>query len=189
MDELFAYLESLSPMSPELRAALVGRFGKESYRKNKVMLRAGDKCDWIGFVERGLIKVCYDVPRGGEHIVSFAQEGEVVFAAGAFTTSAASSVSIVAMDETLIRKVRRVELEAVCERHPAFNVHLRQILEHQSVLIEDHYLLLTLPARERVQRLEREDSWILNDRRIRGYMVANYLGIEQSTYSKFRNGR
>ncbi len=189
MDELFQYLENLSPLSAELRAILVTRLQKETYRKKKTILHSGQICDWIAFIERGLVKVCYDIPGGGEHIISFIKAGETVCAIKSCNQHLPSRVSIVALDEVVMRKIRRVEVDWICDKYPDFNVHLRKIVELQSALIEDHYMLLTLPPKERVARLEAENSWILGDRRIWGYAVANYLGIEQSTYSKFRNGR
>jgi CRP-like cAMP-binding protein len=189
MDEFFQYLSTLHPLSDDLKAALVSRTHKETHRKNKTILSSGQFCDWIAFIERGLVKVCYDLPRGGEHVINFARTGEIALAVKSFSSKLSSNVSIISIDETITRKILKVEIDAVCERHPAFNVHLRKIMEQQSALIEDHYLLLTLPARERVAKLKADNSWILSDDRIKGYVVADYLGIEQSNYSRFRNGR
>ncbi len=186
MDDFFQYLESLYPLPPELRVALVTRTQKEIHRKNKTVLSAGQFCDWIGFIEKGLVKVCYDIPAGGEHVINFAKSGDIAFAVKSFSGNLPSKVSIVSMDETVIRKIRKIEIDAICERYPVFNAHLRKIVEQQLALIEDHYLLRTLSAKDRVAGLEAADSWILTDKRIRGYVIANYLGVEQSTYSKFR---
>jgi hypothetical protein len=54
MDEFFQYLAMLHPLSDELKAALVGRVHKETFRKNRPLLSVGDKGDWIAFIEKVL---------------------------------------------------------------------------------------------------------------------------------------
>lgn len=185
MEELFNYLHSLHPLSPDLRSALVTRTHKETHRRNKTILHTGQFCDWIAFIEKGLVKTCYDLPGGNERITRFARAGEMVCAVKSFTANVVSRVSIVALDETVVRKIRKIELEAVCERHPVFNIHVRKIVEVQTGLIEDHYLLLALGARERLARLVAEGAWVLGDRRIRQYMIADYLGVDRATVSRW----
>lgn len=188
MDELFHYLDTLYPLSPELRATLVTRTHKEVHRKNRTVLYSGHICDWIAFIEKGLVKVCYDIPGGDERIVSFHKEGEIVCAVKSFISAEPSKYSIVSMDETIIRKIRKTELEAVCEKHPSFNVHLRKIIEKQSLLLDDHYISLTLTAKERLTNLKHGKVWILDDKRIKDYAIADYLGIDKATFSRYRNG-
>lgn len=188
MEELFEYLQSLYPLSPEIQAALVSRFTKETYRKNKPILREGEVCKWIGFVETGLVRICYDIPGSSEHILSFHKAGSMFCAVNSYATSLPSKVSVVSMDQTLLRKFRKSEMEWVCERYPAFNFHVRMIMEDQSSLLEDHYLLMTIPAKERFLNLQKNQSWLLTDKRIKGYHLADYLGIDKATFSRFRNG-
>ena len=189
MDEFFRYLSALHPLSDELKAALVGRMHKEAYRKNRPLLSVGDACDWIAFIEKGLVKLCYDIPGGHERIISFVRAGEVTCAIKSFTSNVASKVIIVSMEETVVRKIRKIELEAIAEKYLAFNIHLRKIIEGQSILLEDHYLLLTLPARNRLMHLKEEGSWMLSDKRIKNYLLADYLGVDKATFSRWRSGR
>lgn len=187
MDEFFTYLDSLSPLSPELRAVLVGRLSKESFRKNRPLLSMGQVCDWIGFIEKGLVRVCYDIPNGDERIISFARVGDIVCAIKSFTAGVESRVSVVSMDDTVLRKLRRVEVESICEKHPSFNVHVRKMIERQTNLLEDHSMMLSLPMRHRLVVLK--GSWILEDKRIKDYQVADYLGIDKGSLSRWRHGK
>jgi CRP-like cAMP-binding protein len=189
MDELFQYLQTLYPLSIEMKATLINRFTKETHRKNKTLLSTGQCCDWMGFIEKGLVKVCYDIPGGEERVICFQRTGEMICGIKSLGEDIPSKVSILAMDETVIRKIRKVELIAICDRQPLFNIHLRKIIETQSALMEEHYLLLTLAPRDRLGKLKTEDAWFLRDHRIRGYMIAAYLGIDKATYSRFRNSK
>lgn len=187
MEELFRYLSMLAPLPDELQAALVARTSLESFRKNRALLTVGEVCLWIGFVEQGLVKVSYDMPGGDERIVQFAKTGDIVFGVGSFTTGLPSKMSVVPVTDSAIRRIRKTELEQVCSRFPVFHVHLRKIIEIQRQLLEDHYLLFTLPPRDRYMGLLKDISWILTDRRIKDYMLAAYLGVDRATFSRFRN--
>lgn len=189
MEELFQYLANLYPLSDELKAALVSRIHKETFRKNRPLLSAGQFCDWIGFIERGLTKTCYDIPDGEERIIGFTRPEEMICLVKSYTGATPARASIVAIEETVIWKLRRVEAEALSYKYPPFHWHLHRILEGQAAIIEDHYMLLGLPARGRFEWLVNQQGWIIRDKRIRQYAVASYLGIDQATYSRWVNGK
>ncbi|MES2373453.1 MAG: Crp/Fnr family transcriptional regulator [Bacteroidota bacterium] len=188
MDEFFQYLSELYPLSDELKAALVGRVQKETYRKNRPLLNAGNFCDWIAFIETGLVKVCYDTPGGEEKIISFAKTGEMTCSIKSFTNNQLSKLAIISLDETIIRKIRKIELEAICERFSEFNIHLRKIIASQSGLIEEYSIFQALTAKEKMQMLREEKEWMLKDKRLKAYMISNYLGIDQATFSRLKYG-
>lgn len=189
MEELFAFLDRLYPLSPELQAALITRFHKETFRKNRPLLAVGQVCDWLAFIERGLVKVCYDVPGGDERIVAFGRGGEMVCGVKSYVSAAPSRVSVVAVEETVVRRVRRAEVEAVVSRFPVFGEHVRRILDLGETAIEDHYLLIGMAPRARFEKLVVEGSWVLSDRRVRQYMAAGYLGVDQATLSRWVRGK
>lgn len=188
MDQLFHYLESLYPLTPELRVALVTRTLKETHRKNRTILAQGQVCDWIAFVESGLVKVCYDVPGGDERIVEFAKTGDTVFSSGSFIGQLPSKLAIVAVEESLIRKISKGTIDEVLSKHPTFNTHIRKIIETQTNALEEHYLLYLLSAKERYFQLIKSKHWILQDERIKDFMIADYLGIGRGTFSRLKNG-
>ena len=186
MEELFIALESMYPLSDEIRAALVGRCHKFSYRKNVPLLRTGESCDWIAFIEKGLVKCCYDISGGPERIICFLRAGEIACATSSLHALAPSRLSIVALDETIIRKISRIEAEAVAEKFPVFHIHMRKITELQSSQLEQHYLLQAESARERLARIPSLCDWMLKDRRIKQYMIADYLGVDRATVSRWK---
>lgn len=186
MEELFEYLQSLHTLSPEIQAALVTRFTKETHRKHKPILRVGDVCHWIGFIESGLVKLCYDIPGGHERIICFLRPGEIAFSMGSYHSSTPSRLAIVAIDETVIRKIYRKDAEFIAEKHPSFHSHLRKITEIQSLQLETHYLLIAEPARVRLTKIAELCGWMLKDRRIKQYMIADYLGVDRATVSRWK---
>lgn len=188
MDEFFRYLESLYPLTTELCASLINRTQKETHRQRKTILSQGQVCDWIAFVESGLIKVCYDVPGGDERIVEFTKAGNVVFSSGSFIGLVPSKLAIVAVEESVIRKISKRSIDELSQKYPAFNSHILKIIEAQTNALEEHYFLYLLSARERYHQLVKNDHWILHDERIKDFMVADYLGIGRGTFSRLKNG-
>lgn len=54
---------------------------------------------------------------------------------------------------------------------------------------EDYVILLAMPQKERFRKIQEEYPWILNDKRIKDYMIAGYLGIDKTMYGKYKKGR
>ena len=71
MEKLLNMLGSWFPMAPELQVALMQRVKKEVHRKNKNILEAGDVCDWIAFIEKGICITFYEPENGAERILGF----------------------------------------------------------------------------------------------------------------------
>ncbi len=185
MDEFFEYLETLHPLTDELKAALVGRMHPETFRKNRPLLSVGQPGDWIAYIEKGFAKLCYDIPGGHERIICFLKAGQMACSMTSFHLQSPSRLAIVALDDTIIRKISYRDIESVAERHPAFNSHIRKIIEIQSSQLETHYLLLAEPARDRLAKLPQLCNWMLKDKRIKQYMIADYLGVDSATMSRW----
>lgn len=189
MEELLQFLQDFHPLSPELMASLLKRFTKEVHRKNKRILEAGHTCDWIAFVEKGLVKVYYEPAEGTELVAGFHKEGDVIGPVNSFFTNTPSALGIQVIDETHLRKIRKVELESICAKYPVFYLHLLKILDAKYGKLEVHTQLLMEPAKKRFLMVQQMQPWLLEDARIKDYMLAAYLGVDKATFSRFRNGK
>ena len=174
-------------MSPELQVTLLHRVQKEVHRKNKCILNAGDVCDWIGFVEKGICKTIYEPEYGPERIVGFFREGDFIGSMKSYFFFAPSKLSIRTIEETHLRKIRKPELEAIYEKFKEFNINGRRITEQYFCSCEDHLILMAMPAKLRFNILLNEHPRLLKDARIKDYMLAAFLGIDKATLSRFRN--
>jgi CRP-like cAMP-binding protein len=189
MEELLKLLQSFHPVAVELQLFLLHNLPKETHRANKNILSEGRVCDWIAFVERGLLKIYYECEDMSERIVWFHREGDVIGSMKSYYTGQPSKLTIRTMEETVIRKMRKVELEALMHKFPEFNINARRITEQYYAMSEEHVILLAMPPKERFKKIQLEYPWILEDRRIKDYMVAAYLGIDKTTLSKYRRAR
>lgn len=189
MEELLKLLEGFHPVATDLQIFLLHHLPKETHRANKVILEEGQVCDWIAFVERGLLKIYYECNDMSERIVWFHREGDVIGSMKSYYSGLPSKLTIRAMEETHLRKIRKSELEALMQKFPEFNINARRITELYYSMSEDHVILLSMPPFERFKKLQEEYPWILQDPRIKDYMLADYLNIGRATLSRFRNGK
>ena len=110
------------PMSPELQVALMHRIKKEVHRKNKYILRVGEVCDWVAFIETGICKVSFEPDNGIERVIGFFREGDMVGSMKSFYEYSPSRISIRTIEETHLRKIPKIKLEAIYEKYLEFNI-------------------------------------------------------------------
>lgn len=189
MEEFIKLLASFHPLAPELQVILLHSLPREIHRTNKTLLEEGQVCDWVAFIEKGLLSAYYELEDESERIVWFHKEGDVTGSMKSYYSGAPSRLTIRTMEETHIRKIRKTELNMLYEKFPEFNINGRKIAEEYYSRSEDHLILLGMPAIHRYKKLEKENPWILNDPRIKEYMLASYLSIDRTTLSRYRNGR
>ena len=186
MEELLQLLNELHPLPPELLVALLQRFTKEVHRKNKRILEAGQVCDWVAFVEKGLVKLYYEAEDGKELVAGFQREGDMIGLITCLFSNRISGITIQVLDEIHLRKIRKAELAFICSKYPIFYLHLLKLLDTRYGKLEAQFQLLTQPLSKRFPIVKKQEPWLLEDKRIKDYMVAGYLGIDKATYSRYR---
>jgi CRP-like cAMP-binding protein len=189
MEELLKLLNACHPLVPELQVKLFNCLPKEIFRANKVILDAGEICDWIAFVEKGLLKIYHELEDGTERVIWYHKEGDVLGSMKSFYSNIPSKLSIRALGETVLRKIRKQELDAIYRQYTEFNINGRMLTERYYGISEDHVILMTMPPKERYKMLRQDYPWMLSDPRIKDYMLAAYLGIDKATLSRYRHGK
>ena len=186
MEELLRFLNLLHPMSAELQVFLIQIFQKEIHRSNKTLLEKEEICDWICFVEKGLLKAYLEMEDGSEKVIWYRKSGEVASSVSSFYKNQPSKLIIRTMEETHIRRIRKPVLQSLFDRFPEFNINARLITEACCIYHEDRCILNSLPLKDRYRTLHNNSSWLLIDERIKDFMLASYLNIDRATYSRFK---
>ena len=189
MEELLKLLETFHPVDPQLQLYLLHNLPKETHRAKKVILSEGQVADWIAYVEKGLLKIYYENEDGSERIVWFHKEGDIIGSMKSYYTAQPSKLIIKAMEETHLRKIKKNDLEALMQKFPGFYINGLRVTEQYYARSEDHVILLSMPPIERYKKVQADYPWLLSDKRIKDYMLADYLSISKATLSRFRNGR
>jgi CRP/FNR family transcriptional regulator, anaerobic regulatory protein len=187
METLFYLLNSIYPMSEELKHYLLMNLDTKEVKKKEILLRAGRICQHIYFIEKGLLR-CYYMQ--GQHEVCswFMKEGDVIASVESFFDQKESYESIQAVEDSVVHYISFQQLQYVYQTFIEFNYVGRELVQKYYKLSEQRlYSLRMQQAGERYQ-------WLLNHHpelvlRVPAKFIASYLGIDETTLSKIKNGR
>jgi CRP-like cAMP-binding protein len=185
MLELFHYLNSIYPLTPEVQMYIMQALKKRDLPANYYWLREGDVCNKIAFIEKGLVKIFYTLD-DKEIIVWFNKENDITISVKSFFNQQPSQLSIKTIEPTIINYIDFKDLDYIYEKYACFNINARKITEQYYCLSEDHLMLMHFPPRERYHELLRQFAWM--EKRLTDKYLAAYLGITNVALSKFKNG-
>jgi CRP-like cAMP-binding protein len=174
-------------MSEELKHYLLMNLDTKEVKKKEILLRAGRICQHIYFIEKGLLR-CYYMQ--GQHEVCswFMKEGDVIASVESFFDQKESYESIQAVEDSVVHYISFQQLQYVYQTFIEFNYVGRELVQKYYKLSEQRlYSLRMQQAGERYQ-------WLLNHHpelvlRVPAKFIASYLGIDETTLSKIKNGR
>jgi len=184
MLELFQYLNSIYPLTPEVQSYLLQALKKRELSANSFWLREGDVCNRIAFIEKGLMKVFYNV-HDKEIVIWFNKECDIIISVKSFFKQVPSKLAIKSIEPATVHYIDLKDLEYIYKRYTDFNINARKITEEYYCISEDHLMLMHLPAKERYQLLIKQFPWM--QKRIKDKYLAAYLGITNVALSKLKN--
>ncbi|RYG40171.1 MAG: Crp/Fnr family transcriptional regulator [Chitinophagaceae bacterium] len=184
-NQLLQYLSSVQAFSSEELEVIGSYFSLKKLLKEEYLLREGQVCNQIAFIEKGLLLYTRITDSGEEKACDFAKEQDWVTQYNSFITRTPSALSIKALEETEIYTVSFEKLNALYDRFPPFERIARQLIERffiQAVQRTDD--LQNLGASARYEKLLNENPAILQ--RVPQYFIASYLGITPQSLSRIR---
>jgi len=184
MLELFQYLNSIHPVTPELQSYLLQVLKKRELAANTFWLREGEVCNRIAFIEKGLMKIFYYL-NDKEVDIWFNKECDIIISVKSFFNQTVSKLAIKTIEPTIVNYVEYKDLAYIYEKYPHFNINARKITEEYYCYSEDHLMLMHLPPKERYLTLIENYPWM--EKRIKDKYLAGYLGITNVALSKFKN--
>lgn len=188
MLEFLAFLNSLYPLSAEAQAAMIASMTERKLRKGQHLLREGEVCKQLTFIKSGLLKVYFD--RGDREVALwYNKEMDCVLSVQSFFAQAPSVLSIKCVEDSEVFVVPHLSVEHFYDRFPEYNRHARMILQHYYALSEAHVMLLLQTPRQRYEAISKMYPWMMDGSRLTSEMLADYLGIDRTTLSRYKNGR
>ncbi len=157
---------------------------KVNIAKNEQILKQGEHCNFIAFIQKGSFRFFYD-KEGEAKITAFFFQGDFVSNYRSFLTGKPSDHFIEAMQDAVIYKINLQELKSLYDKHKNVERLGRLIAENLYLSVAhrlDSFLFQT-PA-ERYSALIERNSRLLQE--IPQYMIASYLGIKPETLSRIR---
>src|SRR5262245_52075688 len=176
--------EALVSFPREPWAEMERRVRPEEVRKGTLLLRQGERVDWLAYLERGLVRY-FHLADGREVNLGFDAEGGYAGAYEAYVQRAPAQVSIEALEDGVLVRFARKELDALLAGHPCWRELFGRVAEVELV----RRLQLERDARtqtpeQRYAALERSGSFLV--RRVPLYHLASYLGVAPETLSRIR---
>ena len=177
-------MRDVTPVSDETAVLLAEHLTECCFEKRDIVLKAGDFCKYVWFVESGMVRHYWMVD-GNEIVTSFSLEGQVIFSMdelyfGKKSQEYAQAIEPVEAYRISVKDMNRLlntNLELCNWGRLIHQFEYRRI--HQS-----HKERLTLAAKDRYLAFTQEFPEVC--RRANLYDIASYLGITPSTLSKMR---
>jgi len=178
------YIEQVIPMSKALRERLEHDLEIVEIPKHGVILKDGQRCDYVSFVLAGLLRAYY--VKDEEEICSrFISEKHICFSVISFYTRKPSYEYIEAIEPSLLARIHHDALEKLYNDFPEFNYVTRKWTEHYCSMSEQRlFLLRRQTTEERYQSFLEIYPGLIQ--RVPLKYIASFLGMNTETVSRIR---
>ncbi len=157
----------------------------KTFAKGEYILKAGEHCRFIGFLNKGFIVTTFVDETGNEKASEFKHEGCFFTYTEGLVNNSSSHKNFIAIEDCEALVLNKEYLPAIFKENPKFETLFSQILaeELRFVLLNEQNRK-TLSVEERYLALEQTIPGALQ--RIPVKYIAGYLGIESQSLSRLR---
>ncbi|MGI8950769.1 MAG: Crp/Fnr family transcriptional regulator [Chitinophagaceae bacterium] len=185
MRELILYLSSIHPVSAKLQEYLLSILKTKILSKKSYLLKAGQICNHIYFIEKGLVR-CFYVEGEKEVCSWFMKEADVIISVESFYLQKPSYESIQALEDCILHYIDYNELQFIYHNYIEFNFIGRVLTEKYYTLSEQRlYSLRMRKAPERYALLLHNFPELIQ--RVSSTHLASYLGLSLETFSRIKS--
>ena len=187
MEQLFISLHGIKSLSPGLETWLRLKLKKARFKKGDWILKEGQICRNIYFLESGLIRVFQLVKENGdlkEKISWIQNEGEFVISVNSFFNQAPSLEYIEALEDCIVWYITFEELEKACSLYPEFDRHASVIKSQYYTIGYERSQAWKKPNKERYLYFLEKQPWLLS--RVSNEHIASYMDFSPSTFFTVR---
>ena len=185
MESLLAHINSYFPLSAEVKNALPHFFNEEILPKEKFLVRKGQVCTQLYFLEQGAIRGFYNA-ESKEITHWFAFENNFVTSFYSFTTGKPAVENIQLLEGSVLWRIAKKDMVALCNQYHEVEKLVRIAYESYYVKLEERFVNSHFKtATELYENVLRESPHII-ERIPLGY-IASYLGMSSETLSRVRS--
>lgn len=180
-----AYYKNLVPrLSDEELDALEECLLVREIPKGEFLVRAGQVCKYVSFVNKGLVRIYYTF--GGKDIsIAFAGTGEYTAEYESFLTRKPAAQNIGALVDTQVIDLGFDDMQRLYKQFSAFQEFGRKISEMLFVLLNQrNTALLALTPEDRYRNMIAGNPQLLQ--RVPQYMLASFIGVTPEHLSRIR---
>jgi len=170
---------------PEEIAFFTSLFTYRELKRKEFLLRAGEICRQMSFVDTGCLKIFHLGNEGVEHIVKFAPEDWWAVDVESFTLHNPSFYSIQAIEPVGVLQLTRENYDRLCTEAPRFERFFRILFQNSFIALQRRVQQgLSATAAERYRHFQ--DKYPQLEQRISQKQIASYLGITPEFLSMLR---
>lgn len=184
MQNLLTYIHSLTGFSESSWEALLPVLTKKEFKKGEYLLREGETCDSLFFIDKGYCKSFYN-KNGIEKNTGFYFEGEVATNINSFGSGQKSTYYIQACEPLTAIIFDKYKLMEASSKTPEIESLGKKCLRLTAGKLEQHSDLFKLYSPlERYEFIEKNQPELLQ--RVSLTNLSSYLGITRETLSRIR---
>ncbi len=185
-DNLRAFYKQILPnMTEDSWMIIENVLHVRTVKKGDFVVREGNVCDYVSFMNYGLVSMYYLV-NGKERIISFCNEHNYISDYQSFLTRNPALTFIEALEDTEIVDISYADLQMLYQKVPEANIIGRLIAEQVFLQMSEGS---TAEAKEtileRYTNLINKHPWLLQ--RVPQYMIASSLGITPEALSRIKS--
>jgi len=184
MTGFIQFVNQLSPLDNEATVDLLDKLKSKTVKKGDYLLKSGEVCRYLYFIERGLAKTFFnkDVK---EFIMRFFPENSMFTVLDSFLSQTPSTYMILALEQTEVTYISKAEMEDLCKRHHCIETFFRKLVSFAAVnMMKRISEMLEENGTEHYNKFVEENNQLLQ--RISLGDLASYLGITQVSLSRIR---
>ena len=184
-DKLIESLGQKVALSSQDLETLKSFFIPKRVRKRQYILNAGDVCQYITFVEKGLLRSFAIDDDGHEHVVQFASEGWWISDVGSFVSGKDALYNIEALEDSELLHLTRQAMDELLIQLPVMERFFRLLMQNNIIALQRRVIAyMSLSAEEKYLKLMEVAPNIMN--RASQQHIASYLSVTPETLSRIR---
>jgi len=184
MKDFVSAFNQLANISQDAAEELSNCLSAKVFDKGELLLKAGETCRKIYFVDEGLTKTFF-TNEDKEFIMRFFPEHTLFSVLNSFETQTPSQYEIMALEKTSVTYLHKTDLETLCKKHHSIETAYRKLLSIATInMMKRISEMLEENATERYNHFLKDNGQLLQ--RISLGDLANYLGITQVSLSRIR---
>lgn len=158
-------------------------FQKESFKKNEILLHAGEICQKLYFIHQGILRTFHINSNGSEFTRLIVKENEFCTILVSFSGKIASPANIQALENTETYSITYENFQKLMAGSDHAKNIYTQILEHfQNFQIKRIEFLTSYSPQQKVEIFLAENPGLAS--RLTDKVTASYLQITPETYSR-----
>jgi CRP-like cAMP-binding protein len=187
MDKLLHYIRSLVEFSDDSWKQLQPALHKQTFKKNDLLLKAGDVCNSLFYIEKGYCRSYYEID-GLVKNMGFFFENEIATNVRSFGAGQKSEFNIIACEPSTVIVFEKHALFEAAKQAPEIDTLGRNCIRVFASKQEEFSNLFKLYSpQKRLEYIEAKHPELLQ--RVSLSQLASFLGVARETLSRIRKRR